>query len=58
MEDSLAAALINMYGKCSRVDKAAAIFSRLRQQNFRMDILTWTSMISAYAKVHNFLIFN
>ncbi|KNA21972.1 hypothetical protein SOVF_038390 [Spinacia oleracea] len=38
-------ALIDMYGKCGRVDKAIETFRNMPKK----DVLAWTAMISAYA---------
>ncbi|XP_021765233.1 pentatricopeptide repeat-containing protein At5g66520-like [Chenopodium quinoa] len=44
-----ATALIDMYGKCGRVDKAVKTFRDMPKK----DVMAWTAMISAYA-LHGF----
>ncbi|VFQ88233.1 unnamed protein product [Cuscuta campestris] len=41
----IATALVDMYGKCGRVDKAFQVFKEIK----RKDVLAWTSMISIFA---------
>ncbi|RAL46452.1 hypothetical protein DM860_004731 [Cuscuta australis] len=40
----IATALVDMYGKCGRVDKAFQVFKEIE----RKDVLAWTSMISIF----------
>ncbi|CAN6477459.1 unnamed protein product [Victoria cruziana] len=46
---TLGTALIDMYARCGRVDKAQAVFDEMPQKN----VVTWTAMIAGYG-MHGF----
>lgn len=45
-DDVVGTALVNMYGKCRRLDCARSVFDKMMQH----DVISWSSMISAYAQ--------
>ncbi|XP_049937004.1 pentatricopeptide repeat-containing protein At5g27110 isoform X2 [Nymphaea colorata] len=51
IEEIVAAALVNMYAKCGAVDDARNVFDRMSKR----DIVSWTTMITAYGSHGNTL---
>ena len=46
---ALATAIVDMYGKCSDIRNARALFDSTTQNR---DVIIWTAMLSAYAQAH------
>jgi pentatricopeptide repeat protein len=48
LDTPLGNALINMYGKCGKLDDAFCVFNEMKTLGVQRDTITWSTMIQAF----------